>query len=115
MNNREGVRMVPPDRLPPIRTAATLPTEPAMPASRPTQGGAWLKVPGTVKSLREVLCSAQAALLAVPHRLGTADRGRTQIAVNGLQGLIDQLDLLRPLGPDGVHGDRHTPFCGCER
>ncbi len=30
------------------------------------------------------------------------------------QALIDHLDLHRPLGPDGKHGDRHTPTCGCE-
>jgi hypothetical protein len=28
--------------------------------------------------------------------------------------LIAQIDELRPLGPDGTHGDRHTPSCGCE-
>lgn len=28
--------------------------------------------------------------------------------------LINQIDLHRPLGPDGTHGDRHTATCGCE-
>jgi hypothetical protein len=27
---------------------------------------------------------------------------------------VDQLDVLRPLGPDGTHGDLHTPHCGCD-
>lgn len=27
---------------------------------------------------------------------------------------IEQLDKMRPLGPDGKHGDRHTAECGCE-
>ena len=28
--------------------------------------------------------------------------------------LIEQIDVFRPLGPNGKHGNRHTPFCGCE-
>jgi hypothetical protein len=30
-----------------------------------------------------------------------------------LQVLIDECDRMRPLGPDGKHGDRHTVECGC--
>lgn len=62
---------------------------------------------GDIKSLRESLCAAQAAL----NTNWTA--GRSQHAAR-IQALIDQLDILRPLGPDGKHGDRHTQFCGCE-
>ena len=45
-----------------------------------------------VKTLREALCVAQ-------HTV--AD-------------LIRLCDRLRPLGSDGKHGDRHTPYCGCD-
>lgn len=34
----------------------------------------------------------------------------TRDAINRLIGL---LDLHRPLGSDGKHGDLHTPTCGC--
>lgn len=30
-----------------------------------------------------------------------------------LQELTDKIDILRPLGSDGKHGDLHTEFCGC--
>lgn len=61
-----------------------------------------------VKMLRETLCEAQTAILnrmAPGHALPHADR---------LQALVAQLDVHRPLGPDGKHGDRHTATCGCE-
>lgn len=55
----------------------------------------------TPKMLRETFCRLQS--MDIPAK----DRAR-------LQRLVDRLDLLRPLGPDGKHGeDRHTPFCGC--
>jgi len=60
------------------------------------------------KMLRETLCLAQHALTlgepaaaAGPH-------------VRRLQHLIDACDELRPLGADGKHDQRHTPYCGCE-
>lgn len=31
-----------------------------------------------------------------------------------IERLIDLLDLHRPLGSSGKHGDLHTPTCGCE-
>lgn len=61
------------------------------------------------KMLRETLCIAQAAI--ANSRLGD-DRKRGHI--DRLERLIDQCDHHRPLGPDGSHGDRHTPTCGCE-
>lgn len=54
-----------------------------------------------LKMLRETLTRVQTAPLR------DADRDR-------LGALIEQIDLHRPLGPDGTHGDRHTPTCGCE-
>ncbi len=60
-----------------------------------------------IKMAREALCLAQMALHesdanianSVPRRIGM---------------LIKELDKHRPLGPDGKHGDLHTPTCGCE-
>ena len=64
-------------------------------------------VPDGPKMLRETLCVAQTcvALSGRPRDEGHLDR---------LQRLIDECDRHRPLGPDGTHGDRHTPTCGCE-
>jgi len=28
--------------------------------------------------------------------------------------LLGVLMLCRPVGPDGKHGERHTPACGCD-
>lgn len=28
--------------------------------------------------------------------------------------IIEQIDVYRPLGPDGKHDNRHTLKCGCE-
>ncbi len=52
------------------------------------------------KGLRERLCQQSTA---APDRF----------TVNEIQRLINVLDLHRPLGSDGTHGDRHTPTCGC--
>jgi hypothetical protein len=54
-----------------------------------------------LKRLREALAQSE------PHIVGTIRRGV-------LASLIDEIDRNRPLGPDGTHGDRHTPTCGCE-
>lgn len=60
------------------------------------------EVPDGPKMLRETLCLAQHALADEPHHARRLGR------------LIDACDELRPLGPDGKHGDRHTEHCGCE-
>lgn len=52
------------------------------------------------KYLREVLCQQQTYAPGVATSLAIGD-------------LIRLLDVHRPLGPDGKHGDRHTPTCGC--
>jgi hypothetical protein len=66
------------------------------------------EVPDGPKMLRETLCVAQAMV-------GNFDiSGRRHEHVDRLQRLIDACDEHRPLGPDGKHGDRHTPSCGCE-
>lgn len=67
-----------------------------------------LHVPDSPKMIRETLCVAQSAIavfLAGP---------RNQEHIQRLQRLIDECDRHRPLGPDGRHGDRHTPTCGCD-
>jgi hypothetical protein len=64
----------------------------------------------TLKSVREALCLAQSALLN--HWPFEGDRPADRAASLGR--LIEDIDRQRPLGPDGVHGDRHTPTCGCE-
>jgi hypothetical protein len=64
------------------------------------------------KALREALCMAQAALVKGLHIV--IDQPIDVTHVRKLQKLIDAIDVLRPLGPDGKHGDRHTPYCGCE-
>jgi len=60
-----------------------------------------------IKMLRESLCRGQDALTIN----WSEDCSRHSARI---QQLIDQLDILRPLGPDGKHGDRHTPYCGCD-
>lgn len=68
--------------------------------------------PDHLKMTREALCAAQSAL---------AERARSGLDVDRVPSwsrligaIIDQIDISRPLGPDGKHGDRHTPTCGCE-
>jgi len=70
----------------------------------------------SLKMLRETLASAQSALLAqLPVPMHEADRGvRIAIDAERLGRLIAEIDRQRPLGPDGKHGDLHTPTCGCE-
>lgn len=60
------------------------------------------------KELRETLAAAQ---MTIGNFSTTA---RTQEHIERLQRLINECDRKRPLGPDGKHGNRHTPECGCE-
>jgi hypothetical protein len=55
---------------------------------------------GDLKMLRETFCVAQTGL--------------SKAHIARLQGLINQIDVYRPLGPDGKHDQRHTATCGCE-
>lgn len=67
-----------------------------------------LSVPAVdVKLLRETLAVAQTAISGFAYT-------RINEHVDRIQGLIDQLDGHRPLGPDGKHGDLHTATCGCD-
>lgn len=54
----------------------------------------------SLKMTREALCAGQTYVNS--HQ---SER---------IQAIIDQIDVHRPLGPDGKHGNLHTPTCGCE-
>jgi hypothetical protein len=66
-----------------------------------------------LKGLREDLCVAQSGI----GQGRTYGRFNNQAEVDGrikrIQAILDQIDVMRPLGSDGRHGDRHTEFCGC--
>lgn len=62
---------------------------------------------GDPKMARETMCIVE-GLVA---RSGE-DRAEEHAARIGK--IIDQIDVVRPLGPDGKHGDRHTATCGCK-
>lgn len=72
---------------------------------------------GDPKLMRETLCLAQAALMidiATSGQDFLAGYARLEAHSKRIQQMIDQIDVIRPLGPDGEHGNRHTPYCGCE-
>ncbi|UTN92074.1 HNH endonuclease [Arthrobacter phage Darby] len=61
----------------------------------------------SVKSLREDLCVVQSALSMYPS-------GDQKSRIERIGRIINQLDVMRPLGSDGKHGKRHTENCGCD-
>lgn len=63
----------------------------------------------SLKMMREALCVAQNAILNLPSY---SEHAKTHAAT--LQSMIDEIDVHRPLGPDGKHGELHTLTCGCE-
>lgn len=73
-----------------------------------------IQSPDSLKSIRETLCLAEAALIdRAEHGIDTdAIRWRH---LDRISSLLDDIDRQRPLGPDGNHGDLHTETCGCER
>lgn len=64
---------------------------------------------GDPKMAREMLCFAQSAIMAFENW-----NAQTESYLARIEKMVDQIDVLRPIGPDGNHGDRHTKFCGCE-
>lgn len=64
---------------------------------------------GSIKMLRESLCIATTAI-----RLSFLADSRMKNHIENLQKLVNEIDLHRPLGPDGKHDNRHTNTCGCE-
>lgn len=70
---------------------------------------------GDPKMTREALCTAQSIITKQFTNWNDNDaQQKNERAIKALQDLIDQIDILRPLGPNGKHGDRHTPECGCD-
>lgn len=63
---------------------------------------------GDPKMAREMLCVAQSAIMGLEEW-----DSRTENHLSRIEKMIDQLDVHRPIGPDGNHGARHTPTCGC--
>lgn len=59
----------------------------------------------SLKTAREALCLAEGAIRYT--------HGPTP-AMWLIAAMIRDIDEQRPLGPDGKHGNRHTPTCGCE-
>lgn len=66
-------------------------------------------VPDDPKMLRETLCVAQAAVAGIP-----TDTDRKNEHIGRIGRLIRECERHRPTGPNGKHGDQHTPTCGCE-
>lgn len=64
-----------------------------------------------LKQLRESLCVAQSG---IRHAKESNQTNYYQHHVQTIGDLINQIDELRPLGPDGKHGNRHTDHCGCD-
>lgn len=64
-----------------------------------------------LKSLREALCVGMSAIGQV---YGEDQVTYKMAYIRILNDLTDKIDVLRPLGPNGKHGNRHTEFCGCD-
>lgn len=64
-------------------------------------------LPNGPKMLKETLGLAQSLI-------GNSGDPRAAEHVQRLQDVIDECERMRPIGPDGKHGNRHTPRCGCD-
>lgn len=60
-----------------------------------------------LKMLRETLCLAQ-------WSLNYTGQWGSNYHSDRIQKLINQIDILRPLGSNGKHGNLHTMHCGCD-
>lgn len=65
-----------------------------------------------LKMLRETLNRAQGAIGAIAAEKWSIPEDDADLA--RIDALIAEIDRHRPLGPDGKHGELHTPTCGCE-
>lgn len=86
-------------------------SQPETPEFARSLNPAYIPVIG-LKATREALCAAQSSL-GERTRSGV-DVNRVPHWVDRVQALIDQIDVHRPLGSAGTHGELHTPTCGCE-
>lgn len=77
-------------------------------AIRQAKAGSVVHSPASIKSVGEALKYAEAALLNFYH-----DNGQRSMYAEILRELLADIERQRPTGPDGKHGDRHTPTCGC--
>lgn len=64
-----------------------------------------------LKGTRDALCAAATDL--GQRAANGVDVDRVPHWIECLQALCDQIDVHRPLGRDGKHGDLHTATCGC--
>ena len=72
-------------------------------------------VPVSPKMLLETLNVASHALNELEKaRPGYNAGGTVEQHLERLRHLSDECQRMRPVGPDGKHGDRHTPSCGCK-
>ena len=62
----------------------------------------------TIKTIGEALSYAECALLNFYR-----DNGQRAMYARVIADLLADIERQRPTGPDGKHGDRHTPTCGC--
>lgn len=65
------------------------------------------QLPNGPKMLQETLGLAQ-------QLVGASGDPRASEHVQRLQDVINECQRMRPTGPDGKHGSRHTPRCGCD-
>jgi hypothetical protein len=71
-------------------------------------------VPISPKVLRETLGVVGAALTVLEEQHPRFNAGGSIATHRERLALLDaEAHRMRPTGPDGKHGDRHTPECGC--
>lgn len=63
-------------------------------------------IPHDPKTVREALCQVETLIL-----LYRPDQPHYAKIIGDL---IKECERKRPLGPDGKHGNLHTPECGCD-
>lgn len=72
-------------------------------------------LPLSPKMLLETLCVVESALHALEReRPGFNAGGNIESHLERIRLIMDECDRKRPTGPDGKHGNLHTPECGCE-
>lgn len=73
-------------------------------------------VPISPKMLKETLAVVESALSELEKaRPGYNAGGPIVLHKERIAVLIEECTRMRPVGPDGKHGDRHTPECGCKQ
>jgi hypothetical protein len=70
-------------------------------------------IPDGPKMLKETLAVSQSAIGEM-YRGKQTGKTRQMEHIERLQRLINECERKRPTGPDGKHGSRHTPECGCD-